>query len=226
MKDLITYFEPVVDSIADLPIINEHLKSLDINDVLKTLNKKFAHGKFPFRLAGTSNSTDKNPMIQIHTMDSQRKWLKDITNELDLMMWTISNEWCEGGLWILQLEPNMSMQCNKYVYQECGGILFHLTPKASVESILQNGLRMRSLKSDKRNYKHRCYFVVGKNSTDRRNAIRALMKDDLEILKIDLNTYGKNLEFYHDPAYRLQNMVYAYSNIPDSLITHINFNDI
>ena len=61
-------------------------------------------------------------------MDSQRKWLKDITNELDLMMWTISNEWCEGGLWILQLEPNMSTQCNKYVYQECGGILFHLTP--------------------------------------------------------------------------------------------------
>lgn len=85
---------------------------------------------------------------------------------------------------------------------------------------------MREYKSDNRNYKHRCYFVVGKNSTDRRNAINALMKNDLEILKIDLNKYGKNLEFYHDPAYRLQNMVYAYSNIPGALITHIQFNDI
>lgn len=226
MKDLTTYFEPVVDSIMDLPIINEHLKSLDVKDVIRTLNKKFAHGKFPFKLEATSNSTDKNPMIQIFTMDSQRKWLDDVTNELDLMMWTISKEWCEGGLWKLQLEPNMSTSCNKYVYQECGGILFHPTPRASVESILSGGLRMHEYKSDKRNHVHRCYFVVGKNSTDRRNAIRALMKDDLEILKIDLNEYGRNLEFYHDPAYRLQNMVYVYSNIPGALITHIQFNDI
>lgn len=236
MKTLKSYIEPI-QSIYDKPIINEHLKTLDIKVVVKRLNAKFAMGKDgDIKMQGLSNYGDKHPTIQLIAPEQLNNFIDELRIELDLMMWCLTSHWVEGGLFIFQIEPIRANQCNDYVYKDCGGILYHPTSKMAANRILKSGLRHKGKSyesGDYRSFPARTYFIVGTDSDNIKWAIDEVRgsfgvgayKLDT-ILRIDLTKYGKGLEFYHDTLYEIPNTVFAYSNIPGVLIEMINYNEI
>lgn len=236
MKPLQSYFELAYTQL-DAPIINEHLKTLEPKVVLRQLNAKFAMGPgMDIKFQGASNYDVKTPAIQLIAPEQLSDYVDDLRMELDLMMWCLTKYWTEGGLFIFQIEPIQANQCNDYVYKECGGIIYHLTSRISAARILGSGLRGKGHSYERGEYRSmptRTYFITGKDPNDVRSAIDEVRRSFGKgagklstILKIDLTSYGKNLEFYRDVMYDIPNTIFAYSNIPGALIEEVDYNDI
>lgn len=108
-----------------------------------------------------------------------------------------------------------------YVYEACNGILYHITDSRFVNKILKYGLIPKHL--DKRvTHPGRIYCLT----TDNKNDIKILAKElhpnrRYTILKIDLNLYQEQLQFYQDPAYSKYG-VFTCENIPPYCIQIIN----
>lgn len=236
MKPLKTYIGSP-QSIYDKPIINEHLKTLDVKIVIKRLNAKFAMGKGgDIKISGLSNFDDQHPTIQLIAPGQLENYIDELRIELDLMMWCLTRHWMKCGLFMFQIEPIQANQCNDYVYKDCGGILYHLTSGMTAARILKSGLRHKGKSyesGDYRSFPARTYFIVGTDSDNIKWAIdkvresfgTGVLKLDT-ILRIDLTKYGKGLEFYHDTLYEIPNTVFAYSNIPGALIEKVKYNKI
>lgn len=232
MKNLKCYLIPA-DCREDIPNINEHLKTLDINVVLKQLNNKFGKGKDGyFKIVHEIGTNNKSFVLS--SPKSFIKYKNDVINELDLMMWYITREWLTDD-WEIQIESKQPENCNNYVYKTCGGILYHVTDKDTAKYILKSGLRTKG--KDRKNFDYRTfpsrnYFVVGKDSKDIKKAISIVQNSkelgsiDVAILKINLNNYPHKIDFYEDPFYNIKNMVYAYTKLPGVMIEEVTLEDI
>lgn len=213
-----------------VPNINEHLKTLDIKIVLKTLNNKFADGKKGhFKIVQETGSDNKSYILSIPK--EFIKYKDSVINELDLMMWYITKEWIDGDNWKIQIESKQPENCNEYVYKTCDGLLFHVTSPGNAKYILNKGLRIKG-NDNYRKFPSRNYFVVGKDSKDRKKHIKKVIEsfykkpEYVSILKIDLKTYPYNIDFYHDPMYDFPNAVYAYTMLPQISIEKVKLEDI
>lgn len=104
---------------------------------------------------------------------------------------------------ILRFEPIFGQKCNDLVYKECNGVIYHITDDKFIDKIRKKGL-MPFRNSNYRNFSDRVFFSCGKNKKEiidnLKNVIKQLEKINYHILKIDLNKYKYNVDFYFDPS--------------------------
>lgn len=104
---------------------------------------------------------------------------------------------------ILRFEPIFGQKCNDLVYKECNGVIYHITDDRFIDKIRKKGL-IPFRNSNYRNFSDRVFFSCGKNKKEiidnLKNIIKQLEKINYHILKIDLNKYKYNVDFYFDPS--------------------------
>lgn len=104
---------------------------------------------------------------------------------------------------ILRFEPIFGQKCNDLVYKECNGVIYHITDDRFIDKIRKKGL-IPFRNSNYRNFSDRVFFSCGKNKKEiidnLKNIINQLEKINYHILKIDLNKYKYNVDFYFDPS--------------------------
>ena len=104
---------------------------------------------------------------------------------------------------ILRFEPIFGQKCNDLVYKECNGVIYHITDDRFIDKIRKKGL-ISFRNSNYRNFSDRVFFSCGKNKKEiidnLKNVIKQLEKINYHILKIDLNKYKYNVDFYFDPS--------------------------
>lgn len=104
---------------------------------------------------------------------------------------------------ILRFEPIFGQKCNDLVYKECNGVIYHITDDRFIDKIRKKGL-IPFRNSNYRNFSDRVFFSCGKNKKEiidnLKNVIKQLEKINYHILKIDLNKYKYNVDFYFDPS--------------------------
>ena len=104
---------------------------------------------------------------------------------------------------ILRFEPIFGQKCNDLVYKECNGVIYYITDDRFIDKIRKKGL-IPFRNSNYRNFSDRVFFSCGKNKKEiidnLKNIIKQLEKINYHILKIDLNKYKYNVDFYFDPS--------------------------
>ena len=127
----------------------------------------------------------------------------------------------------IHIEPKYSEDSTSYVYGVCKGIVYHLTKKRNLESVLKNGLRCKGKMEDSGDYRtfpQRIYcLAIDPKNTNVRERLEKFAEEtfdpdeDYVALKINLN--GLNINFYRDLAMReYSNCYFTYNNIPASRI--------
>lgn len=124
------------------------------------------------------------------------------------------------------LEPNITGDYTKIVYDEWNGIVYHVTLKRYVDSILENGLRPKS--ANYRDYDERIFVTGGKDFV--RNL--SILIDDLGyknkdyiILKINLNKNPRKIKLFRDPMQNNGVGLYTRENISKDCIEIYNYED-
>lgn len=128
------------------------------------------------------------------------------------------------------ISPTWSDNVNDLVYNKNKGVLYHFTLKNNLDSILKNGLRIKSVndKIPKRLYCYSSLFNIKHNNIWDDN-IMSFVKDiftenqlnkGISVFKIKLpiNYY---IDFYTDDIMQDNNAVYTYTNIPNKYLTYI-----
>lgn len=144
------------------------------------------------------------------------------------------------------LEPNITNEVTDYVYDDCDGVVYHVTYKSNVESILRTGLRptgctskeeqdaIKKMRSptyrffSKRNYmfcidnKDKLMEEVKKICTAKNMSLK-----DCTLLKIDLNKISKRyidnkISFYQDASNSNKSHIYTLTYIPGKYIEVVN----
>ena len=124
------------------------------------------------------------------------------------------------------LEPNITGDYSNTVYNEWKGIVYHVTLKQYVDSILKNGLRPKS--AEYRDYDERI-FVTGGDDFARNLSI--LIDDlgyrskDYVVLRIDLNKNPRKIKLFRDPMQSDTLGLYTKENIDKKCIEIYDFKD-
>lgn len=111
------------------------------------------------------------------------------------------------------IEPNYTEDMNKYTQNNFYGVVYHITDKKNVESILKNGLCCKNTLGAQKLY----LFVSLSAQKDAKQIARMLGIDfsKCAIIKIDLPEF---ISVYKDTRMEKDNCFYTYTSIPSRYI--------
>lgn len=186
--------------------IDESLtKSYDSNILIKKLKNKYKEKINNIHIQKSKSN------IQSFSIQFDEQYMYDIVYDeslyklLDLFGYYVTEykEIKTENNQILRFEPIFGQKCNDLVYKECNGVIYHITDDRFIDKIRKKGL-IPFRNSNYRNFSDRVFFSCGKNKKEiidnLKNIIKQLEKINYHILKIDLNKYKYNVDFYFDPS--------------------------
>lgn len=134
--------------------------------------------------------------------------------------------------YVIYVEPNVTTDVTDYVYNECEGIVYHITFDANTYSIMHNGLRPKGKNTDNkdkhskqyRNFSERVFCIAApKDKVD--DAIKEIAKSKgyrkrYATIKIDLSSLSNKIKFYRDTSYYdNDHAVYTFTYIPKEFLS-------
>lgn len=195
----------------------------------------------------------KDKIIEIHEINSKsknnksfsilfdEKYINDIIYDeslyklIDLFGFYITelNYVKDDKQYIVRFEPIFGDKCNNIVYNECNGIIYHITKPNIINSIFKKGL-LPIIGTTYRNFTARVFFSCGRNNEEIINNINDLKKSifgknkEYHIIRINLNKHKYNVDFYYDPSGdNKHNYIYANAIFFPHMIESIgNINDL
>lgn len=186
--------------------IDESLtKSYDSNILIKKLKNKYKEKINNIHIQKSKSN------VQSFSIQFDEQYMYDIVYDeslyklLDLFGYYVTEykEIKTENNQILRFEPIFGQKCNDLVYKECNGVIYHITDDRFIDKIRKKGL-IPFRNSNYRNFSDRVFFSCGKNKKEiidnLKNVIKQLEKINYHILKIDLNKYKYNVDFYFDPS--------------------------
>lgn len=186
--------------------IDESLtKSYDSNILIKKLKNKYKKKINNIHIQKSKSN------VQSFSIQFDEQYMYDIVYDeslyklLDLFGYYVTEykEIKTENNQILRFEPIFGQKCNDLVYKECNGVIYHITDDKFIDKIRKKGL-IPFRNSNYRNFSDRVFFSCGKNKKEiidnLKNVIKQLEKINYHILKIDLNKYKYNVDFYFDPS--------------------------
>ena len=186
--------------------IDESLtKSYDSNILIKKLKNKYKEKINNIHIQKSKSN------VQSFSIQFDEQYMYDIVYDeslyklLDLFGYYVTEykEIKAENNQILRFEPIFGQKCNDLVYKECNGVIYHITDDKFIDKIRKKGL-IPFRNSNYRNFSDRVFFSCGKNKKEiidnLKNVIKQLEKINYHILKIDLNKYKYNVDFYFDPS--------------------------
>lgn len=136
----------------------------------------------------------------------------------------------------LFIEPIYSENVDDWVYKNCKGICYHFTTKEHAIDILKTGFRLHN--NTTKNIPERIYMYATdklsiKSGDEYINQFidkvvdwADIEKNDLAVLRIDLNRTKGYITFYKDTAMPEPEAVFTYNNIPAKCIKEVNYKQI
>lgn len=135
----------------------------------------------------------------------------------------------------ITLEPNVTHDMTDYVYDECDGIVYHITPVQYKDSILNTGLRTKVTKKykipkDFIEFHKRIYYIAVPN---KRNTDDILYEakdmfteenEELCVIKVDLHKLDEiylehKVHFYKDVRNIFEYTLYGFTYIPKECLS-------
>ena len=209
------------------------IKSYDTNKLIDKIKNKYKDIEV---LLYPSKSNESLFSISFNDKNDYEKFLEDIyiQKQLDFFGYYITEKIDKVNT--VYIEPNFGTKCTKFVYNECNGLIFHITNK----SIFENKIKYKGLKpkigniKKYRYFKERIFLICGKTIDEIIDNIELIIeqkgykKDDYIILMIDLKENKYNVDFYYDPSEdNWHNCIYCNAYFPYEYITEIkNITDI
>lgn len=105
---------------------------------------------------------------------------------------TINNEYL--------IDPYKPQDFTNYVYNDCNGIIYHVTNKNTYNKIIKYGLKPKNLTKNNNKRPYRLFFLCLKDNKELMTQARQISSTSNGniILKIDLNEYKNKLKFFKD----------------------------
>lgn len=224
-QDMLEFFDnDIPDNILerfksgeDIDYVWENLKSHDIDSLINRLYKEFP-------IDNIEKFGEGCFIVWFETDMSNYDKFKDI---LRFYNYNIRQTF-KGGLLI---EPIYATDLSNYVYNECGGIVYHFTDNKSAKYILENGLRIKGSTVGrhipKRIYVYAPQKLINKNDIDDVKRFALAVVNSIKIkryglccLKINLNKpHNTNIGFYKDTTMKQKESLFTLNNIPKECIT-------
>lgn len=209
------------------------IKSYDTNkliDKIKNRYKDIEVSLYP------SKSDESLFTITFNDKDNYERFLEDIyiQKQLDFFGYYITEKIDKKLL--IAIEPNFGTKCTDFVYNNCNGLIFHITSK----EFYKNNIKYKGLKPKIGNIKKYRYFteriflICGETTDEIIENIELIIdqkgyeKDSYVILMIDLKENHYNVNFYYDPSEdNWHNCIYCNAYFPYKYINEIkNITDI
>lgn len=178
----------------------------------------------------------RNPFVDFTSIDNnllkdsdQSYVLYRILKECNYYITNVAFD--RNGLnFVIQIESMYTDDVTDIVQEEYDGVLYHITRKSNIESIMRTGLRPKVGKTvihgGYRYFPERVYFIIPelleKTEQEMIDEIRELLnikESDCVVLKINLRGY-ENISLYDDTADGIY-ACYTYTAIPPKFITEI-----
>lgn len=185
------------------------LKSYSPEKLINTLEKKFGSHIIYYTRSNPSEY-DKLCVACFMCTPENEKYLrnnKDFQSILNLFNYTFSYSYSlkRNGhtMKACVLEPNIPGDYTKIVYDDWDGIVYHVTHKSKLSSILKKGLKAKDgSKNGYREFDDRIFVTGGDDFESNINIIISDLEydeDDYVVLKIDLKKNSHKLKFFRDP---------------------------
>lgn len=191
------------------------IKSYDTNKLIDKIKNKYKDIEVSLY---SSKSEESLFSIVFKNKNDFEKFTEDfyILHLLDFFGYYITERISKNLL--IAIEPNFGTKCTDFVYNECNGLIFHITTKNIYENkIKDNGLK--PFEGTYRKFTERTYLSCGENIEKIIDNIDFL-KDQLHIkepviLMIDLKKHKYNVDFYYDPSEdNWHNFIYCNAYFP------------
>lgn len=133
----------------------------------------------------------------------------------------------------LYIEPNVPKEMTDYVYNECSGIVYHITKNQNTyDNIMKYGLKPKT--SSYRKYNNRVFYTYGKTKKEIKQNIQDILNIfigsnnhiDAKILKINLNLFRDNVKFFKDSTINDINAIWSSEYIPPYCIELVELNNL
>ena len=207
------------------------LKSYDSNKLYNEILKKYGQYIVDKYSAYKDKSTVKS-IILIYKYSSKFTKEDEFQHLLNLYNYFITYDDINNHE--LHLEPNVPDDCTEFIYNDCNGILYHVTNKYIYEEKIKKfGLKPKT--ATYRYFPERVFYVAGTNKkdiVDNIEFVKDILKDDdiykkyeMIILKVDLNKYKNKVSIFKDNG--MENDSYWCGEyIPPYCIEETNIEDI
>ena len=207
------------------------IKSYDTNKLISIIRKKYPNTDYSY-----NNSKSKEYLFIIYFNDEKdyNDFFEDfyIQHQLDFFGYYITSydktEKC------IVFEPNFGTKCTNFVYDNCNGLIFHVTSEEKYNQYIKNK-GLKPFEGDIKKYRYfseRIYLSCGESKEEIIENIDFLIQqlnvNNPVIIMIDLKEHNYNVDFYYDPSEdSWHNFIYCNAWFPEKYITLIeHINDI
>jgi len=202
------------------------IKSYNTEKLISVIYKKYPNITYSYN---KSKSKEFLFTIYFDNKDDYNKFFEDIyiIKQLDFFGYYII-EYIDKDLCIT-FEPNFGTKCTDFVYNNCNGLVFHITSKEVYEKyIKETGLKpFKGNIKRYRYFKERIFLSCGETKQEIIDNINFLInqlgKQNYIILMIDLKKNKYNVDFYYDPSEdEWHNFIYCNAWFPSKYIDVID----
>ena len=198
------------------------IKSYDTNKLINKIKNRYKDTEV---LLIPSKSNESLFKIIFNNEEDFNKFKTDIyiQRQLDFFGYYITEQ-IDKDL-IVFIEPNFGTKCTKFVYDNCNGLIFHVTSKERYDLFIKD-IGIKPLEGSYRKFTERSFFVCGETKKEIIENIEYIM-DQLKkinpiILMIDLKKKHYNVDFYYDPSEdNWHNCIYCNAWFPITYITEV-----
>jgi len=209
------------------------IKSYDTNKLIEKIEKKYKDIDVSIYPSKSNESLFK---IIFNNKDDYENFLEDIyiQRQLDFFGYYITEK--INKELIVFVEPNFGTKCTNFIYNDCNGLLFHVTLRKTFNKFIR-GEGLKPKVGDIKKYRYfteRIFLICGETKEEIIDNIELVVEqkrytnDDYVILMIDLKANKYNVDFYYDPSEdNWHNCIYCNAWFPDKYIIEVkNLSDL
>lgn len=199
-------------------------RSYNTNKLIEKIFKRYPNTEY---YKNNSKSKEYYFSIQFKNKKDYNDFLIDIyiQHQLDFFGYyiTIKND---KDLFV-SIESNFGTKCTKFVYNDCNGLVFHVTSKEKYEIYIKDQGLNPFEGQIYRKFTERVFLSCGKTKKEIIDNIKYLIKQlnikEYVILMVNLKKHKYNVDFYYDPSEDdWHNFIYCNAWFPITYIDKIN----
>lgn len=185
------------------------LSAFDANKAIDELNKV----SFIKKCSKKTETKYTTILIEI----DYTNYKQDIFEQkLNILNYFVTNYNLSNNILTVSIKPRITECVTEYIYNECDGIIYHLTTKEKWKKIQHdNGLVPKNVNYE---FRPKQTFLFVKKPNFESNSLKDLSKNlsrfsnpkDI-LLEIDLSKLDVKLNFYIDPAFTSNNILSVYT---------------
>ena len=200
------------------------IKSYDTNKLIDKIKRKYENIDISIHHSKSDTSLFR---IVFNDEDDYDNFLTDIyiQRQLDFFGYYVTEN-IDNELTIF-IEPNFGTKCTNFVYNNCNGLIFHVTLKNTYQKFIR-GYGIKPFKGTYRKFTERSFFICGETKEEIIDNIKLIIEqkgyetDEYVLLMVDLKKNHYNVDFYYDPSEdNWHNCIYCNAWFPYRYITEV-----